>query len=71
MFLRELLTETLTRTGHGSTAVIGWGRGMGHKGHMYLANAVIHKSQEVHGDPYFVVSRTVGKDDPIYPEEKM
>jgi len=71
MFLRELLTETLTRTGHGSTAVIGWGRGMGHKGHMYLANAVIHKAKEVHGDPYFVVSRTVGKDDPIDPEEKM
>ena len=71
MFLRELLNETLTRTGHGSTAVIGWGRGMGHKGHMYLANAVIHKAKEVHGDPYFVVSRTVGKDDPINPEEKM
>ena len=71
MFLRELLTETLTRTGHGSTAVIGWGRGMGHKGHMYLASAVIHKAKEVGGDPYFVVSRTVGKDDPIYPEEKM
>lgn len=71
MFLRELLTETLTRTGHGSTAVIGWGRGMGHKGHMYLASAVIHKAKEVGGDPYYVVSRTVGKDDPIYPEEKM
>jgi pyrimidine deaminase RibD-like protein len=71
MFLRELLKEALTRTGHGSTAVVGWGRGMGHKGHMYLANAVIHKAQEVNGDPYFVVSRTVGKDDPIYPEEKM
>jgi pyrimidine deaminase RibD-like protein len=71
MFLRELLKETITRTGHGSTAVVGWGRGMGHKGHMYLANAVIHKAQEVGGDPYFVVSRTVGKDDPIYPEEKM
>ena len=71
MFLRELLKETLTRTGHGSTAVVGWGRGMGHKGHMYLASAVIHKAQEVNGDPYFVVSRTVGKDDPINPEEKM
>jgi pyrimidine deaminase RibD-like protein len=71
MFLRELLNETLTRTGHGSTAVVGWGRGMGHKGHMYLASAVIHKAQEVGGDPYFVVSRTVGKDDPINPEEKM
>jgi hypothetical protein len=44
---------------------------MGHKGHMYLASAVIHKAKEVGGDPYFVVSRTVGKDDPIYPEEKM
>lgn len=71
MFLSELLKETLTRTGHGSTAVVGWGRGMGHKGHMYLASAVIHKAQEVGGDPYFVVSRTVGKDDPINPEEKM
>lgn len=70
MFIRELF-EDISRTGKSKTAVIGWGRGMGHKGHMYLANAVIHKAKDAGGDPYFVVSRTVGKDDPITPEEKM
>jgi hypothetical protein len=70
MFLNELF-EDITRTGEGKTAVIGWGRGMGHKGHMYLASAVIHKAKELGADPYFVVSRTIGKDDPITPEEKL
>jgi hypothetical protein len=70
MFLRQLF-EAIDRTGKGSTAVVGWGRGMGHKGHMMLASSVITKAKEVDGDPYFVVSRTVGKDDPITPEEKL
>lgn len=71
MNLRELLLEKIERTGKADTAVIGWGRGMGHKGHMYLASSVITHAKELGGDPYFVVSRTVGKDDPITPEEKL
>lgn len=71
MNLRELLLEKIERTGKGDTAVIGWGRGMGHKGHMMLASSVITHAKQLGGDPYFVVSRTVGKDDPIYPEEKL
>jgi hypothetical protein len=63
--------EEITRTGKGSTAVVGWGRGMGHKGHMFLASAVVTKAKETGADPYFVVSRTVGIDDPIKPEEKL
>lgn len=65
------LIENLNRTGQGKAAVVGWGRGMGHKGHMYLASSVITQANELDADPYFVVSRTVGKDDPITPEEKM
>ena len=70
MRLRQLI-ENLNRTGQGKAAVVGWGRGMGHKGHMYLASSVITQADELGADPYFVVSRTVGKDDPIKPEEKM
>ena len=70
MFLRNIFEE-LSRTGQGKTAVIGWGRGMGHKGHMYLASSVITHAKQLGADPYFVVSRTVGKDDPINPEEKL
>ena len=70
MRLRQLI-ENLNRTGEGKSAVVGWGRGMGHKGHMYLASSVITQANELGADPYFVVSRTVGKDDPIKPEEKM
>jgi hypothetical protein len=66
-----LLREFLNRTGEGKAAVVGWGRGMGHRGHMYLASSVITQAGEQGADPYFVVSRTVGKDDPITPEEKM
>ena len=66
-----LLREFLNRTGEGKAAVVGWGRGMGHKGHMYLASSVITHADEHGADPYFVVSRTVGKDDPIKPAEKM
>lgn len=65
------LIENLNRTGQGKAAVVGWGRGMGHKGHMYLASSVITQAGDEGADPYFVVSRTVGKDDPITPEEKM
>lgn len=71
MRLRELLKENIDRTGEGKSAVIGWGRGMGHKGHMFLASSVITQATETDADPYFVVSRTVGKDDPITPEEKL
>ena len=70
MRVRQLI-ENLNRTGEGKAAVVGWGRGMGHKGHMYLASSVITQADELGADPYFVVSRTVGKDDPIKPEEKM
>ena len=70
MLLRNIF-ENLARTGEGKTAVIGWGRGMGHKGHMFLASSVITQAKETSADPYFVVSRTVGKDDPINPEEKL
>ena len=42
----------------GKTAVLGWGRGMGHKGHMLLAHAVIYYADKVQAEPFFVVSRT-------------
>jgi hypothetical protein len=70
MFLKNIF-EALARTGEGKAAVVGWGRGMGHKGHMYLASSVITHADQLGADPYFVVSRTVGKDDPITPEEKL
>ena len=70
MRLRQLF-ENLNRTGEGKAAVVGWGRGMGHKGHMFLASSVITQANDQGADPYFVVSRTVGKDDPITPEEKL
>ena len=66
-----LLREFLNRTGESKAAVVGWGRGMGHKGHMMLASSVITQAKDHGADPYFVVSRTVGKDDPITPEEKL
>jgi hypothetical protein len=71
MNLRELFKENIDRTGESKSAVVGWGRGMGHRGHMYLADAVITQAEETDSDPYFVVSRTIGKDDPITPEEKL
>ncbi len=61
----------MKRTGNSKIAVVGWGRGMGHKGHMYLADAVITQAQQMNADPYFFVSKTVGKDDPVFPEEKV
>lgn len=65
------LHEALVRTGQGDSAVVGWGRGMGHKGHMFLASAVLTQAKQQSADPYFVVSKTVGKDDPITPDEKL
>ncbi len=61
----------MKRTGNSKIAVVGWGRGMGHKGHMYLADAVITQATNMKADPYFFVSKTVGKDDPVFPEEKV
>lgn len=61
---------TITKTGNGKVAVVGWGRGMGHKGHMYLASSVITLANKMKADPYFFISTTVGKDDPLFPEEK-
>ena len=52
MLLRQLFEEM------NKPAVLGWGRGMGHKGHMLLAKAVIHHAQENNAKAYFVVSRT-------------
>ena len=56
---------------HSDTAVIGFGRGMGHTGHMYLASAVITTAKQLNGDAYFYVTHTVGKDDPFKPSEKL
>jgi hypothetical protein len=70
-FRKVVTTESIARTGQNDTAVIGWGRGMGHKGHMYLASSVITHAKQLGADPYFIVSRTVGKDDPITPDEKL
>jgi len=55
----------------GSGAVLGWGRGMGHTGHDALVKAVIHQAESTGAKPYFVVSRSFGKDDPIPPEAKV
>jgi hypothetical protein len=55
----------------GRTAVVGWGRGMGHKGHMLLAGAVIEYAKATGAQPFFFVSETVGQDDPLLPKEKL
>jgi hypothetical protein len=55
MLLREL-TNNINQGK--ATAILGWGRGMGHKGHMLLAQAVIHYANKFKAEPYFVVSRT-------------
>lgn len=52
-------------------AVVGWGRGMGHKGHMLLARAVIVQAEQLKATPFFFVSETMGKDDPLTPDEKL
>jgi hypothetical protein len=53
------------------SAVLGWGRGMGHTGHDALVQAVIHQAEKTGAQPFFVVSRSFGKDDPIPPETKL
>ncbi len=53
MLLKNLFEEISV---NGKTAVLGWGRGMGHKGHMLLAKAVIHHAQQQNAIPFFVVS---------------
>lgn len=53
------------------TAVVGWGRGMGHKGHMYLAESVIDYANKIGATPFFFVSETVGPDDPLDPKTKL
>lgn len=68
---KAALKESVKRTGNGDSAVVGWGRGMGHKGHMYLASAVLTTAAEQGADPYFFLSRTVGADDPLLPKEKL
>jgi hypothetical protein len=55
----------------GKKAVIGWGRGMGHTGHDALVTSVIHQAERTSATPFFVVSRSFGKDDPIPPETKL
>jgi len=57
MLLREL-TNKINHAASNTTAVLGWGRGMGHKGHMLLAQSVIHYAHQLKAEPYFVVSRT-------------
>lgn len=63
--------QALKENKHGKTAVVGWGRGMGHKGHMYLANSVFTTAQRLNAKPFFIVSETFGKNDPLPPEEKL
>jgi hypothetical protein len=53
-----MLLTSLFEAGAPKSAVLGWGRGMGHKGHMLLAKAVLHHAQENNAKPFFVVSRT-------------
>jgi len=36
-----------------------------------LASSVLTQANESGSDPYFVISRTMGKDDPLSPEEKL
>jgi hypothetical protein len=66
------ITEATAQTAQPKVdAVVGWGRGMGHKGHMLLAQAVIVQAQESKAKPFFFVSEKIGKDDPLTPEEKL
>ena len=61
----------LTRTGKSDHAVVSFGRGMGHIGHMHLASSVITHAAEHGADPYVILSKKVGKDDPLTAEEKI
>jgi hypothetical protein len=53
------------------SAVIGWGRGMGHTGHDELVKATIHQARKTGATPFFIVSKSFGKDDPIPPQMKL
>lgn len=66
MRYNEFLNEAANKA-----AVVGWGRGMGHKGHMLLAKAVIEQAKQMNATPLFYVSEKVGKDDPLTPPEKL
>jgi hypothetical protein len=63
--------ESVLREDAGKKAVLGWGRGMGHTGHDALASAVIHHAENTGAQPFFIVSRSFGKDDPIPPDMKL
>lgn len=67
----KYLKESLSRSGKSDRAVITFGRCMGHRGHMYLANSVFTTAKEQGADPYIIVSRTLGDDDPLTPNEKL
>lgn len=68
MRIKEILIEA---QGQPRTAVVGWGRGMGHSGHALLAGAVIEYAKATGAQPFFFVSETVGEDDPLLPAEKL
>lgn len=53
------------------SAVIGWGRGMGHTGHDELVKATIHQASKTGATPFFILSKSFGKDDPIPPQTKL
>lgn len=63
--------ESILKEQQNKKAVLGWGRGMGHTGHDALVNAVIHQANTSQATPFFIVSRSFGKDDPIPPELKL
>ena len=68
--LSSMTNESTDKT-KDKTAVVGWGRGMGHTGHMFLAESVIDYANKIGGTPFFFVSETVGKDDPLDPKTKL
>ena len=61
----------ITEAQQGKSAVVGWGRGMGHTGHDALVIAVLHQAIKTNATPFFIISRSFGKDDPIPPEMKL
>lgn len=67
----ESIDESQPQSMDSKTAVVGWGRGMGHSGHMYLAQSVIEYAEKIGGTPFFFVSETVGKDDPLPTQVKL
>ncbi len=65
------LVSDLKRTGSSDSAVLSFGRGMGHAGHMALASSVITHAGENRADPYVVLSKTTGPKDPLTVDEKI